>query len=230
MAGKTAETGFAGLVLLGALVVGAAAVGLVAAVVGLVLWLGVRHPFCLGVAAATAGAWMAGGPVAAVALWAALAAGALAWRAAGRDSFDRRVLRRVRRTFVYGWRWRRALAACDLDGDARSGSGRLMVPRLGSVRSSGLVDKVSVRPLDDQDVRCFVARADDLAHELGAISCDVQADAIGAVHLVLRRRPWLSRRTVVVGEVVDLPRALPMAAVRPAHCAHGTHRRVRAAA
>jgi hypothetical protein len=229
MAERTAETGFAGLVLLGALVVGAATVGLVAAVVGLVAWLVVRHPFCLAAAAATAVAWIAGGPVAAVASWAALAAGALAWRAAWRDSFDRQVLRRWRRTFVYGRRWRRALAACDLDGNVRSGSGRLMVPRLGSVRSSGLIDTVSVRPLDDQDVRCFAARADDLAHELGAASCDVRADATGAVHLVLRRRPWLSRRTVV-GELVDLPRALPVTAIRPAHCAHGSHRRVRVAA
>lgn len=229
MAERTAETGFAELVFLGALVVGAATVGLVAAGVGLVLWLVVRHPFCLAVAAATAVAWIAGGPVAAVASWAALAAGALAWRAAWRDSFDRQVLRRWRRTFVYGRRWRRALVACDLDGNARSGSGRLMVPRLGSVRSSGLIDTVSVRPLDDQDVRCFAARADDLAHELGAASCDVRVDATGAVHLVLRRRPWLSRRTVV-GELVDLPRALPVTAIRPAHCAHGTHRRVRVAA
>jgi hypothetical protein len=104
-----------------------------------------------------------------------------------------------------------------------------MVPRLGGVRSSGLVDTVSVRPLDDQDVRCFAARADDLAHELGAASCEVRGDATGAVHLVLRRRPWLSRRTVV-GETVDLPRALPVAVIGPARCAHGTHRRVRVAA
>jgi DNA segregation ATPase FtsK/SpoIIIE, S-DNA-T family len=229
MAGKAAETGLAGLVLLGALVVGAATLGLVAAVVGLVLWLVVRHPFCLAVAAATAGAWIAGGPLAAVALWAALAGGALAWRAAWRDSFDRRVLHRWRRTFVYGRRWRRALAACDLDGNARSGSGRLLMPRLGSVRSRGLVDTVSVRPLDDQDMRCFAARADDLAHALGAASCEVHADATGAVHLVLRRRPWLSRRTVV-GEPTDLLRTPAVAAIRAAHCAHGTHRRVRAAA
>jgi S-DNA-T family DNA segregation ATPase FtsK/SpoIIIE len=229
MAEKAAETGFAGLVLLGALVVGAATLGLAAGVVGLVLWLVVRHPFCLAVAAATAGAWVAGGPLAAVALWAALAGGALAWRAAWRDSFDRRVLWRWRRTFVYGRRWRRALAACDLDGNARSGSGRLLVPRLGSVRSSGLVDTVSVRPLDDQDVRCFAARAGDLAHALGAASCEVQADVTGAVHLVLRRRPWLSRRAVV-GEPTDLLRTPAVAAIRAVGCAHGTHRRVRAAA
>jgi hypothetical protein len=231
MAGKTVETGFFGLVLIGALVVGAGIVAVAAAALWLILWLVVRHPFCTAAAAATVASFVEGGTAAVVVLWAAVAAATLAWRAAWRESFDRRVLWRWRRTFVYGWRWRRALAACDLDGTTRGGTGLRLLPRLGSVRSSGLTDVVSVRPLADQDARCFAARSDDLARVLGAASCDARADVTGAIHLELRRRPWVSRRSLVEDAgPIDLRRALPGPPVRPARCSHGAHRRVQAAA
>ena len=243
MAARTVDPGTSGLVLVAALVVGALTVGVIAAVLGLVLWLLVRHPFCLAAAGVTIAAGWAGGAPAVVLLLAALAGATLIWRSAWRVGFDRRVLWRWRRTFVYGRRWRRALAACDLDGVERGGSGLRLMPRLGSVRSSGLDDIVSVRPLDDQDARCFAARADDLARALGAASCSVRPDITGAVHLHLRRRPWLSRRTVAAegggegdGEVGGLAipgggrRALPGPPARPTHCAHGNHRRMQSAA
>ncbi len=231
MAAKTVETGFFGLLLIGALIVGAGIVAVAAAVLWLVLWLVVRHPFCTAAGAATVATYAEGGTAAVVVLWAAVAAATLAWRAAWRDSFDRRVLWRWRRTFVYGRRWRRALAACDLDGTIRGGTGLRLMPRLGSVRTNGLTDVVSVRPLADQDARCFAARSDDLARAFGAAACEARADVTGAVHLELRRRPWLSRRSVAeVAGPIDLRRALPGPPVRPARCSHGAHRRVRAAA
>jgi hypothetical protein len=238
MAAKTVDPGTSGLVLVAALVVGALTVGVIAAVLWLVLWLLVRHPFCVAAAAVTVAAGWAGGPPAVVALWLVLAGATAAWRSSSPDSFDSLVLWRWRRTFVYGRRWRRALGACDLDGIERGGSGLRLMPRLGSVRSNGLDDVVSLRPLDDQDARCFAARADDLARAFGAASCEARPDITGAVHLHLRRRPWLSRRTVAAeggGEVGGLVapggirRGLPTLPAYPPSCAHGAHRRMRAA-
>jgi hypothetical protein len=243
MAAKTGGSESSGLVLVGLLVVGAVAFGAVAAVLWLVLWLLTRHPFLVAAAAVTLAVGRVGGPAALVLLWAAVVAATVVWRSARRDSFDRLVLWRWRRTFVYGWRWRRALTACDLDGLERGGSGLRLMPRLGSVRSDGLDDVVSVRPLDDQDARCFATRSADLARAFGAASCVARPDITGAVHLHLRRRPWFSRRMVTVtvaveggGEVGGLAtpgggrRPLPSRPALPLGCAHGDHRRLRAAA
>jgi hypothetical protein len=230
MATKAAGTGFWGLVLLGVLVTSMAAVVLAAAAVGLALWLLVRHPFGVLAVAATAAAVVAVGPIAALALWSAVAAGALVWRARWRAGYERCVVRRWRRTCVYAWRWRRALAACDLAGRDRGASGRRPVPRLGSVRSSGRTDTVSVWPLDDQDVRCFAARADLLARELGAASCVVRTDVTGAIHLELVRRRRLGGRARPDGDLVEPRQARLASPGRPARCPHGTHRPVRPAA
>jgi S-DNA-T family DNA segregation ATPase FtsK/SpoIIIE len=138
-----------------------------------------------------------------VVAWVLVAAAARIWRDHGRGSFDRRVLRRWRRTFVYGWRWRRAMVTCDL---ARPGRWWSDVPGLGAVWSTRWTDTVSVQPLDGQGAAAFAARTDELAWMLGAMSCTVRPDAAGVVRLELRRGDPLARPVpaLPVDEAPDL--------------------------
>ena len=181
-----------GLALVAGVVVAVATAGavLVVALGALVVWLAVRHPFSAAALAGSALAVAGGGWPAALGLWAAVAAGALLWRWRDRAGFDRAVLRRWRRTFVYGRRWRRAMVACALDGP---GEWRRPVPRLGTVRSTRWTDTVRVHLLDDQTPELLAARAPHLAAALGARSCRVRDDGAGAVTLELRRGDPLSR-------------------------------------
>ncbi len=181
-----------GLSLVAAVVVAVATAGavLVVALGALVVWLAVRHPFCAAALGGSALAVAGGGWPAALGLWAAVAAGALLWRWRDRAGFDRAVLRRWRRTFVYGRRWRRAMVACALDGP---GEWRRPVPRLGAVRSTRWTDTVRVHLLDGQTPELVAARAPHLAAALGARSCRVRDDGAGAVTLELRRGDPLSR-------------------------------------
>ncbi len=194
--------------LLVVLALAAAVAVLTATATALSVWLCLRHPYCLAAVGATAVAGSVGGPLAVAVLWTLLAAGSLVWRAQRRASFDRWVLRRWRRTVVYGWRWRRAMTACDLD---RPGRGWRRVPRLGNVWSTRWTDTVTVHPLDGQDARCFGARADELARAFGALSCHVSGDAAGVVRLELRRGDPL-RRPLPALPIADRtdPDALPV--------------------
>jgi DNA segregation ATPase FtsK/SpoIIIE, S-DNA-T family len=162
---------------------------LLALCVWLGVWLALRHPFCTAALAAT-GLVVAGGGWPAVAgLWAGMAGAALAWRWRDRAGFDRRVLRRWRRTFVYGPRWRRAMTACDLD---QVRGWRRRVPRLGAVRSTRWTDRVGLHLLEGQTAEVVAARSRDLAEALGALSCRVHDGGAGVVTLELRRGDPLS--------------------------------------
>jgi DNA segregation ATPase FtsK/SpoIIIE, S-DNA-T family len=185
MVASAARSGAATLVGLAVLSLFAAAVALVVVAGALLVWLAVRHPFCLVLAAGTAAAVAGPGALAAAGLWVLLGVVAAVWRARRRAGFDRRVLSRWRRTFVYGWRWRRVMVACDLDRDDRRL--RRAVPRLGNVRSSRWTDRVTLHPLEGQPLAAFAARAAGLAEGFGALACSVRADAGGVVHLELRR-------------------------------------------
>ena len=180
-----------GRIVLVVILAAAAAIAAVVAGVGAaVAWVGVRHPWCVAFVGVSAAALVTGGPLALIVVWLLVASVALTWRDYGRASFDRRVLRRWRRTFVYGWRWRRAMTACDFD---RTGRWWRAVPRLGAVWSTRWTDTVSVHPLDGQDAAAFAARTDELAWMLGALSCAVRPDASGVVRLELRRSDPLAR-------------------------------------
>jgi S-DNA-T family DNA segregation ATPase FtsK/SpoIIIE len=188
MVARAARSGSAALVGLAVLSLFAAAVALVAAAVALGVWLLVRHPFCVVLAAGTAAAVAGPGPLVAAGLWALIGAAAAVWRARRRAGFDRRVLSRWRRTFVYGWRWRRVMVACDLDrDDRRLGRLRRAVPRLGNVRSARWTDTVTLHPLEGQGTAAFAARAAGLAEGFRTLACSVRADAAGVVHLRFRR-------------------------------------------
>jgi DNA segregation ATPase FtsK/SpoIIIE, S-DNA-T family len=183
------------LVVLASVAVG---VALVATTVG---WLVLRHPFVLVAAAATGWTWQLGGPAAVGGMWAGIAVAAHIWRTRHRVSFDRVLLSRFRRTFVYGWRWRRAMAACHLD---RPGRPLPAVPRLGPVRSTRWADVIFVRPRPDQDPGDFAARSRRLADALGVLDCEVHVDAAGGVCLVLRRGDPLDRLVPAL-PVADIP-------------------------
>ena len=186
---------YAALDMLACVLVGAAVVagvllaGLMVLVAWLTVWLAVRHPFCAVGLAATGLVLAGGGPTAVVGLWIGLAAAGLAWRWRDRDGFDRRVLRRWRRTFVYGPRWRRAMASCDLD---QVRGWRRRVPRLGAVRSTRWTDRVGLHLLEGQTAAMVAARSRDLAGALGALSCRVRDAGPTVVTLELRRGDPLS--------------------------------------
>lgn len=194
MAARTASSGVTGVALVGVVALAAVvAAVLVAAAAVLVVWLSLRHPFCVSAIGLSAAVLVAGGPLALVALWCLVAMSALVWRRRSPASFDRRVLRRWRRTFVYGWRWRRAMMACDLDRVGRLGR---RVPRLGAVWSDRWTDTVSVHPLPGQSFAWFAARSEELAWMLGARRCIVRPDA-GVIRLELHRSDARGRPVVV---------------------------------
>jgi S-DNA-T family DNA segregation ATPase FtsK/SpoIIIE len=195
MMGRTSRYGIAGILVVAGLALAAAVAALVAAAGAFVVWLTLRHPCCLVGLCVSVAVLVGGGPLAVVGLWSLVAVGALAWRRYRRASFDRRVLRRWRRTFVYGWRWRRAMIACDLDRPGRWGR---QVPRLGAVWSTRWTDTVSVHPLAGQDAASFAARADELAWMFGALACAARPDAAGVVRLEPRRGDPLARPVPVL--------------------------------
>jgi S-DNA-T family DNA segregation ATPase FtsK/SpoIIIE len=172
-----------------AVTAGVLLVALMGFVVWLAVWLGRRHPFCT-VGLVATGLMLAGGGWAAVAgLWIGLAATTLAWRWRDRDGFDRRVLRRWRRTFVYGPRWRRAMVSCDLD---QVRGRRRRVPRLGAVRSTRWTDRIGLHLLEGQTAEMVATRSGELAGALGALACRVRDAGPGVVSLELRRGDPLS--------------------------------------
>ena len=159
--------------------------GLVAALVAVAGWLCVRHPYCAGAGVISAATAVVLGLPGLIGLWAVIVGGALVLRTHRRTKFDRWVLRRWRRTFVYGWRWRRAVAVCDLDRVGRHGLRQ--VPRLGTVWSTRWTDTLNVHPLDGQEAAMFAARTNELARVFGVLSCRATWDPAGVVRLELRR-------------------------------------------
>jgi S-DNA-T family DNA segregation ATPase FtsK/SpoIIIE len=175
-----------------------------------IAWLVARHPYGAAVVGATSFAYARGGPMALVIIASLTTIGAAGWRAAHRPSFDRLVLHRWRRAYVYGRRWRRVMAACDLDRISR---GRRRVPRLGQLRSTPWSETVSVRPLMGQTAATFAARARELALAFGAQDCSVRSDATGTVQLTFRRTDPLAAIVIPhpIAERPDLD-ALPIGA------------------
>jgi S-DNA-T family DNA segregation ATPase FtsK/SpoIIIE len=165
--------------------------GLVAALVAMAGWLCARHPYCATAGVISAATAVAHGLPGLISLWVVIVGGVLVLRAHRRTNFDRWVLRRWRRTFVYGWRWRRAVAVCDLDRGGRHGLRQ--VPRLGTVWSTRWTDTLNVHPLEGQDAATFAARADELARVFGVLSCRAIWDPAGVMRLELRRGDPLTR-------------------------------------
>jgi DNA segregation ATPase FtsK/SpoIIIE, S-DNA-T family len=182
--------------------------GLVAALVAVAVWVCAKHPFCAAAGVLSAGTAVVLGLPGLVGMWAMVVGGALALRAHRRTSFDRWVLRRWRRTFVYAWRWRRAVAACDLNRAGRHGL--RAAPRLGTVWSTRWTDTIYVHPLEGQDAATFAARANELARAFGVLSCSATWDRAGMVRLNLRRGDPLTRPV----PMLPIPNRPDLAALR----------------
>ena len=70
--------------------------------------------------------------------------------------------------------------------------GRLLLPVLGKVTSTRYTDRVPVRLVSGQSAADFAARAENLAHGFGAVTCRVRTGRPGAVVLELVRRDALA--------------------------------------
>jgi S-DNA-T family DNA segregation ATPase FtsK/SpoIIIE len=70
--------------------------------------------------------------------------------------------------------------------------GRILLPMLGKVTSTGCTDLVHVRLVSGQSPADFAARADNLAHGFGAFICRVRTARPGSLVLELVRRDALA--------------------------------------
>jgi hypothetical protein len=71
--------------------------------------------------------------------------------------------------------------------------GRLRLPVLGKVTSTGYTDRVQVRLVSGQSAADFAARTENLAHGFAAMTCRVRSARPGAIVLELARRDALAQ-------------------------------------
>ncbi len=91
------------------------------------------------------------------------------------------------------WHYRRHWAAVMTIGRlAPVYQGRLLLPVLGKVTSTGYTDRVAVRLVSGQSAADFTARAENLAHGFGAVVCRVRTGRPGSVVQELVRRDALA--------------------------------------
>src|SRR5262249_59865177 len=103
-------------------------------------------------------------------------------------SFTRRVATPARgrwRAWHYRRRWTPVMTIGRLAVTYR---GRVLLPALGEVTSTGYTDRVAVALVSGQSATDVAARADNLAHGFGAILCRVRSYRPGAIILELVRR------------------------------------------
>ncbi len=134
-----------------------------------------------------------------------------AWRGARPVSFSRWIAgpaRGKRRSWFYRRRWGGVMT---VGGLAPFYQGRILLPVLGKVASTRYTDRVAVRLVSGQSAADFADRADNLAHEFGAMLCRVRTARSGAVLLEFVRRDALA--VIVPALPVPAhpdPRALPV--------------------
>jgi S-DNA-T family DNA segregation ATPase FtsK/SpoIIIE len=93
------------------------------------------------------------------------------------------------RAWHYRRRWGPVLT---IGGLAELYQGRVLLPVLGKVTSSGYTDRVTVRLVSGQSAADFAALADNLAHGFGAVLCRVRSARAGALVLEFVRRDALA--------------------------------------
>ena len=140
----------------------------------------VRHPLADLITAILALVWVELGWPADVALVVAAAAVLAVWWWRWRASFARFIGRPVRGKWRR-WHYRRHWAAVMTIGRlAPVYQGRLLLPVLGKVTSTGYTDRLAVRLVSGQSAADFAARADNLAHGFGAVLCRVRTGRPGS--------------------------------------------------
>jgi DNA segregation ATPase FtsK/SpoIIIE, S-DNA-T family len=151
-----------------------------------------RHPVADLAALALVMAWRLTGWPGPLALVLIAAAALVTWRARWPDSFTRWVARRAVskwRRWHYHRRWLSVMTVARLAPQHR---GRILVPALGKVTSTGCTDLVHVRLISGQSPADFAARVDNLAHGFAAFLCRVRTSRPGWLVLELVRRDALA--------------------------------------
>jgi DNA segregation ATPase FtsK/SpoIIIE, S-DNA-T family len=187
-----------------------AVVQLARLVVRLVQFL-VRHPLVVLVVIAGVLLWRVVGWAGLIALAVSTAVVLAVWWWRFPSSFARFVAAPARgrwRAWHYRRRWGPVMTIGRL---APVYQGRLLLPVLGRVTSSGYTDRVAVRLGSGQSAADFAARADNLAHGFGAVLCRVRSAKPGALVLEFVRRDALAAiiPALPIPAHVDL-RALPV--------------------
>jgi len=116
----------------------------------------------------------------------------LTWRLRWPASFTRRVHRPVLsrwRRWHYARHWNAVMSIARL---AEAHRGRILVPVLGRVTSSGCIDLVCVRLVSGQCPADYAGRAENLAHGFGVFLCRVRSARPGWISLELVRRDALA--------------------------------------
>jgi DNA segregation ATPase FtsK/SpoIIIE, S-DNA-T family len=151
-----------------------------------------RHPIADLAALTAFEAWRLTGWPGPVALVVIAAAVLVMWRLRWPVSFTTWVARPA----VSKWRrWRydrRWLAVMTVSRLAPQHRGRILVPALGKVTSTGCTDLVHVRLVSGQSPADFAGRVDNLAHGFGAFLCRVRTARPGWLVLELVRRDALA--------------------------------------
>jgi DNA segregation ATPase FtsK/SpoIIIE, S-DNA-T family len=170
-----------------------------------------RHPVATTAAAALTVTWVyVGWPaVLAMATVPVMLLGLWRWRWPA--SFTRHIATPARgrwRAWYYRRRWTPVMTIGRL---AVTYQGRVLLPALGKVTSTGYTDRVAVTLVSGQSAADVAARADNLAHGFGAILCRVRSYRPGAIILELVRRDTLAAiiQALPIPAHVDL-RALPV--------------------
>jgi S-DNA-T family DNA segregation ATPase FtsK/SpoIIIE len=170
-----------------------------------------RHPVACLVLAGLAIAWrFLGWPGPAI-IAAVLLAALTSWRLAWPASWARVIAGPIRARWLR-WHYRRDWpAVMTIAGLAVHYRGRLLIPLLGPVTTTGYVDRLHVRLVAGQSPEDFADRADNLAHGFGALSCRIRAASPGALVVELVRRDALAAIIPALPEPrhVDL-RAVPV--------------------
>jgi S-DNA-T family DNA segregation ATPase FtsK/SpoIIIE len=171
----------------------------------------VRHPLADMIAAGLLALWLSTGWPGLAALASATVVILTCWRRRWPASFTRYAAAPARsrwRAWHYRRRWPAVMAIGKL---AVVYQGRLLLPVLGKVTSTGYTDRVAVALVSGQSPADFAARADNLAHGFGVLLCRIRSARPGAVVLELVRRDALAAiiPALPIGAHVDL-RALPV--------------------
>jgi DNA segregation ATPase FtsK/SpoIIIE, S-DNA-T family len=173
----------------------------------LVLWAVVRRPILAVPVAAVAGLvwWVGGHDAEALVIYAVAALGV--WRLVHKGSFQRLAGRRLRavwrRLWVYERRWRSTMVLSGLGKQYRR---QERVPRIKRVQSSEWRDRVQIRLVAGQCTEDVERVAPELAHSFGAEVCRIREDRPGRLWLDFRVRDPLVEviPALAVPETVDL--------------------------
>ena len=121
-----------------------------------------------------------------------LAATAGMWWCAWPRSFTRLVLRPAYGQWRRGRYQRHWAAVMTIGRLAPAYQGRLLLPVLGKVASTRYTDRVAIRLVSGQSPRTSPARAENLAHGFGAVTCRVRSAKPGRLVLEFVRRDALA--------------------------------------